>query len=56
MIEQEYYTVDQVAEKLHISPRTVQGLCRTGKIGASQPGRRYLIPKESLDDYLNVRH
>lgn len=51
----EFYTVEEVAEKLRMSPRTVQLLCREGKIGASQPGRRYLIPVESLDEYLKIR-
>lgn len=52
--ETEFLTVEEVAEILRIAPRTVQGYCKTGKIGSSRSGRRYLIPRESLNTYLNI--
>jgi excisionase family DNA binding protein len=48
-------SVEQVAEILKIAPRTVQDLCRKGRLGGSRPGRRWLIPRESLEEYLKVR-
>jgi excisionase family DNA binding protein len=51
----EFLTVKEVAEKLNLSLRGVQALCRAGKIGSSRPGKAYLIPPESLDEYLQIR-
>ena len=36
--------VDEVAQALGVSPRTVQGWVASGRIGASRPGRVLLIP------------
>ena len=52
---QEFLTVDDVAKVLKLSPRGVQKLCASGKLGFSKPGRKYLIPRESLDEYLQIR-
>lgn len=51
----DFLTVEEVAERLNLKPRTVQLLCSQGKIGSSRPGRKYLIPPESLDEYLKIR-
>lgn len=53
-MHRDFLTVEEVADKLRISPRTVQSLCREGKIGSTKSGRRYLIPQASLDDYLKI--
>ena len=53
--ENKFLTVEEVAIELHLKPRTVQDLCHQGKLGYSKPGRRYLIPRESLDEYLQIR-
>jgi excisionase family DNA binding protein len=48
-------TTDEVAEILHITSWHVSRLCRDGVIGSSRPGRRYLIPVESLEEYQKIR-
>lgn len=50
-----FYTVKTVARKLNLSERGVQSLCKQGKLGHSKPGKAYLIPPESLDEYLKIR-
>jgi excisionase family DNA binding protein len=53
---EKYYTVDEVAEKIRKKPRYVRYLCAQGTLGATKPrgARAWLIPKESLDDYLKI--
>jgi excisionase family DNA binding protein len=51
----DYLTTDEAGEILHITPWHVSRLCRDGVIGCSHPGRRYLIPVESLEEYLKIR-
>jgi excisionase family DNA binding protein len=55
MTESKFLTVEEFAKKVRASPRTVRKLCKDGVIGSSKPGRRYLIPVESLDEYLKIR-
>jgi excisionase family DNA binding protein len=55
MNDTNFLTVAEVAKKLRLSPRTVRGLCERGVLGSTQPGRKYLIPSESLDEYLKIR-
>jgi excisionase family DNA binding protein len=50
-----YLMVEEVAKTLRISVRAMQQLCRDGKIGSTRTGKRYLIPQESLDEYLKIR-
>ena len=50
-----YLTVEEVATTLRISRRAVQAMCRDGRIGSTMAGKRYLIPQESLDEYLKIR-
>lgn len=50
----DFLTVEEVADKIHTGKRNVQRLCRDGVIGSTRSGRRYLIPPESLDNYLNI--
>jgi len=49
----EYYTPEQVAEKLQLSVRTVWKYIREGKLPASSMGkRRYRISDEQLDRFM----
>lgn len=50
-----YLTVEEAADILRISPRTMQQICRDGRIGWTRAGKRYLIPQESLDEYQKIR-
>jgi excisionase family DNA binding protein len=56
MDNHQYYTVNEVAEKIRKKPRYVRYLCAQGVLGATKPreARAWLIPKESLDDYLKI--
>jgi excisionase family DNA binding protein len=51
----DFLTTEEVAGVLRVSPWHVSRLCRDKKIGFSHPGRRYLIPVESLEEYLKIR-
>jgi len=51
----DFLTIEEVAEKIRMSPRAVRQLCQDGKIGFTRPGKKYLIPVESLDEYLKIR-
>lgn len=46
----EYYTVEDVAEKLHLSVATVRRKCSQGYWGAKKVGRQWLIPAKSFDE------
>jgi len=50
-----FLTVKEVAEILRVSPRAVQQLCQDRKIGFTKIRKGYLIPRESLDEYLKIR-
>ena len=48
----DYYTPEQVAEKLQLSVRTIWKYIREGKLPASNMGkRRYRISDEQLDRF-----
>jgi excisionase family DNA binding protein len=53
--DSKFLTVEEVAKKIRASSRTVRKLCKDGVIGSTRPGRKYLIPAESLDEYLKIR-
>ncbi|AUG81363.1 MerR family transcriptional regulator [Kitasatospora sp. MMS16-BH015] len=48
MPEQQYYSVEQVAELLGLHVKTVRGYVRDGRLGASQVGRQYRISRADL--------
>ena len=46
MIEGQYISINEAAERWDIHPRTVQIMCREGRIdGATKFGRSWAIPK-----------
>jgi len=51
----DFFTTDEVADILRVSRKAVTDMCRLGRIGATKVGERWLIPRESLDVYLNIR-
>lgn len=46
----DYYTPEEVAEKLAVSVLTVRRWCRTGEIVARKFGRSWRIPKTAVDE------
>jgi len=45
-------TTEQVAERLHMTPRTVRDMCHDGRLVASYVGRRWLVTEQAVEDYL----
>jgi succinyl-diaminopimelate desuccinylase len=50
-----HYTVEEVAERLKVSKRTILREIKKGKMVTSRAGRRHLISEKSINDYLLVR-
>ncbi len=48
----DYYTPEQVAEKLQLSVRTIWKYLREGKLPASKIARGYRISEEQLDRFM----
>ena len=50
-----FYTTDQVAKKLRVTPQMVRSLCKQGKLGFYRPGgRAMLISEEQFNTYLET--
>jgi len=47
------YTVDEVAEKLEVSVKTIRRYIYAGKIGASKIGGQWRINQDQLDEYIS---
>jgi excisionase family DNA binding protein len=48
----EHYTTAEVAEKLRITPAGVTKRINRGQLPAVRVGRRWLVPRETLDAML----
>jgi molybdopterin-binding protein len=48
----ETLTVTEAAQVLHLNPKRVQFLARTGRIPAGRVGRKWLIPRRELEGRL----
>ena len=46
------YTVAEAAELLEITPQTIRGYIKSGKLHAQRVGRPYLISEESIKAFL----
>jgi excisionase family DNA binding protein len=46
-----YYTVDQIAELLHIHPKTIQRYIREGKLPASKIGKSWRVSGHDLSRF-----
>ena len=45
-------SVDDVSKMLHLSKVTVYDLLKSGRIHTLKVGKRYIIPKKSIIDFL----
>jgi excisionase family DNA binding protein len=48
------YTVDEVAEKLRVSPATVRTLIRQGELKAIRVGGQLRVRREDLEEYIRT--
>mgnify|MGYP000946301294 CR=1 FL=1 len=51
----DYYTPQQVADKLQLTVRTIWSYIRSGKLPASKLGREYRISDEQLDRFMKAQ-
>lgn len=47
---------EQAAELLHVNVKRVQSLARAGKIPATRVGRKWLFPRQALEQVLGAPH
>lgn len=53
--EIKFYTTDEVAEKLRVTPTTVRNLCHNGKIKYARPGgRNIMVTEDDYNEYLQT--
>lgn len=53
-MEKNWYTVEEIAEILHIKPATIHGTRwqKSSKCPLIKPGKRLLVPKEAFNNWL----
>ena len=49
----ETYTVEQVCRVLNVSDKTLYGLLECGALRGRKVGRRWIVTREALEEYLN---
>jgi excisionase family DNA binding protein len=56
MVDQEQYsTIDEVAERLQVSDQTIRRWIKSGRLAAYKPGREWRIKTEDLERFLEAR-
>ncbi len=55
VVQETYYTLQEVAERLRVSYRTVYRWVRSGKLPAYQLGQEWRITDEDLKRFLEAR-
>lgn len=53
--EERMYSLEEVAERLQVSERTVRRWIKSGELPAYKPGREYRIIPSDLDAFLEAR-
>lgn len=51
-METAYLTIEDLCKELHIGKSTAYKLCKTKTIKSVSIGRRILIPRKSIDTYI----
>ena len=52
--EQEFYTLQEVAELLRVSKQTIRRRVQSGELKAHKTGGRYIFHREDIQAYLNA--
>ena len=47
-MNEELYTIKEVAEHFHVSTKTIQNWIKAGKMKGSRPGRKWLFSEEQV--------
>lgn len=55
MATEDWITLEEAAEKLHVVLDTMRRWVRLGYFPRTKVGKRYLIPLKALDDFLQSR-
>lgn len=53
--EERLFSLEEVAERLGVSERTVRRWIKAGDLPAYKPGREYRIKPDDLDEFLEER-
>ena len=54
-MKKEYYTVEELSEKLQVHWQTILNYIRSGELEAVKLGKGYRISKEAFDDFIDTR-
>jgi excisionase family DNA binding protein len=54
-VEERFYTVEEVAERLQVSDQTVRRWVKFGKLAAYKPGKELRIRFGDLEQFLEAR-
>lgn len=54
-MKQEYYTVEELSEKLQVHWQTILNYIRSGELEAVKLGKGYRISKKSFDSFIAKR-
>lgn len=52
---QRFYDVEELADLFHCCPETVRRHIRTGRMKATTPGRKALVPQKEVERFLHER-
>ena len=54
-MEENYYTITQVAEKLNLHHKTIRNFINSGKLHASRMGKQWRVTQEDLDLFVQCQ-
>ena len=55
MIQEQYYSIEEVAKILKVAYLTVYRWIKAGKLKSDKAGKQYRVNKKSLDRFLSSR-
>ena len=53
MTNQEFYTADQLAKKLHVNIMTIYRYIKSGRLSAYKIGKEYRIDRNEFENFMN---
>lgn len=55
MVENEYYSIEEVAKTLKVAYLTVYRWIQSGKLNAYKAGKQYRIKKDDLAEFIKIK-